>query len=248
MRRKTAQSHVQEIEKRLARFPKRTSAHNPETYIGGGQSNLRYLGLRVPHLNQALKEGFSFSSSESDQVARIWNDVFHHTDCYEVMALALSWFYEPEQRDHLTKHWPILKKWAPRIDNWAHSDELCGIYARILDDNRDLVYPTLVRWNRSREPWLRRISIVSLLYYSKLRSNVLPFRKLIGLIEAQIDFDHYFVQKGVGWSLREVGNVYPDLTYRFIEKNIARLSPTAFSPAIEKMSKAQRENLKRLRR
>ncbi len=90
--------HILEVEKSLSSFPKRTSSQNPEAYIGGGQSTLRYIGLRVPHLQQAMRTGFSFSNNEQDEQAKIWNQVWLYSDCFEVMAMALAWFYDPKQK------------------------------------------------------------------------------------------------------------------------------------------------------
>lgn len=241
-------TYITEIENVLSSFPQRTSAQHPESYIGGGQSRLRYIGLRVPHLQQAMLKGFSFSQAESAQLAKIWDYVWWHSDCYEVMSLSLSWFYDPNQRLILKKHWPLLKKWSSRIDNWAHSDTLSGIYARILENHLETVYPTLVKWNASKNPWLRRLSIVSLLYYSSQREKVLPLSKILALVQPQLEFDHYYVQKGVGWTLREAHNVYPEKTYLFIEKNVRKISAQAFSAATEKMALKKREHLIRLRK
>ena len=164
--------YVQEIENKLRSFPQRTSAHNPEAYIGGGQSKLRYIGLRVPHLDQAMATGFSFSKNSSDaELAEIWNFVWWNSDCFEVMSLALSWFYKPERKKDLQRYWPQLKKWSERIDNWAHSDTLSGIYARLLEQNPKKILPTLEKWNSSKNPWLRRLSIVSLLSLSQGKSS-----------------------------------------------------------------------------
>lgn len=241
------QSYIHEVETSLSGFPKRTSAQNPEAYIGGGQSNLRFIGLRVPHLQQAMKKGFSFFTQSDLEIAQIWDHVWQNSDCYEVMSLALSWFYDSKQRSSLKTHWPKLKTWSARIDNWAHADTLSGIYARILEDFPQTIYPTLLAWNKSKNPWLRRLSMVSLLYYSSQRNKVLPVKKILSLVETQLEFDHYYVQKGVGWTLRESHNVYPKPTFIFIEKNILRLSAQAFSAATEKMSPAQKIRLKKLR-
>ncbi|MCB9026010.1 MAG: DNA alkylation repair protein [Bdellovibrionaceae bacterium] len=241
-------SHHIEIENTLSSFPKRTSSQNPESYIGGGQSNLRYIGLRVPHLQQAMRKGFSFSSGQPIELAKVWDDVWWSSDCYEVMSLALSWFYDPKQRRILKQYWPQLKKWSTKIDNWAHSDTLSGIYARILEDDPERVYSTLVKWNSSRNPWLRRLSIVSLLYYSSQREKLLPYKKILSLVEPQLEFSHYYVQKGVGWTLRETYNVYPKQAFSFMEKHILKLSSHAFSAATEKLTTQQKKHLKNLRK
>lgn len=241
-------SYISEIEKALSVYPQRTSAHNPEAYIGGGQSSLRYIGLRVPHLHETLKKGFSFSQRERKNVAEVWDYVWHHSDCYEVMALALAWFEHKSQMDILVEHWPRLRKWSERIDNWAHSDSLSNIYARILEQSPQIAYPTFQKWNRSKNPWQRRLSIVSLVYYARARKKILPLPKILALVEPQLDFDHYYVQKGVGWTLREAGNVYPKEVFKYLEKNIQRVSAPAFSAATEKLSKPQKDRLKALRK
>jgi 3-methyladenine DNA glycosylase AlkD len=240
--------HVLEVEQALSSFPKRTSSQNPEAYIGGGQSNLRYIGLRVPHLQQAMRKGFSFSHNKSEELVKIWNYIWLKSDCYEVMSVALAWFYDPKQKDVLSQYWPVLKKWSSRIDNWAHSDTLSGIYARILEQNPQAVYPTLVKWNSSKNPWLRRLSIVSLIYYRSQREKILPLKRILDLVHPQLEFDHYYVQKGVGWTLREAYNIYPAKTFAYVEKNIRKISSHAFSAATEKMSPKEKQHLKRLRK
>lgn len=239
--------YVKEIEAVLSNYPRRTSQHNPESYIGGGQSQLRYIGLRVPDLHKTLQVGFSFSTLDERKQIKIWDQIWWKSDCYEVMALALSWFYSSARQPYLAESWPILKKWAERIDNWAHSDTLSGIYARILENQPNLVYPVLEKWNSSKSPWIQRQSIVSLMYYSSQRKKILPFNKIIKLVEPLLNSEHYYVQKGIGWTLREAFNVYPDKTFLFITKNILKLSPHAFSAATEKMNQRQRGQLKQLR-
>ncbi|MGE0526706.1 MAG: DNA alkylation repair protein [Bdellovibrionales bacterium] len=247
-RNKRSRDYIAEIENALSAFPTRTSSQNPESYIGGGQSQLRYIGLRVPHLRQALRAGFSFSNAEPDVIAEVWDQIWWDSDCYEVMSLALAWFYDPKQRLILRPNWPRLRAWSERIDNWAHSDTLSGIYARIHEDCGREVYKTFREWNRSENPWLRRLSIVSLFYYSSQRQKYPSFKQVATLLKPQLNFDHYYVQKGVGWTLRESGNVYPRETFAFIEGHISKISSHAFSAATEKMTPRQRHHLKNLRR
>ena len=246
--RSVMKQYVAEVEQALSKLPQRTSKLHPESYIGGGQSKLRYLGLRMPDLHAALKKGFSFSHLESDEIAKIWEQVWSHSDCFEVMTAALLWFYHPKQRLELRRYWPILKKMSGKIDNWAHADGLSGIYAHILEDESKTVLPVLEHWNQSTKPWLRRLSIVSLFYYSSHRQKFLPVKQILTLVKNQLQFDDYYVQKGVGWTLRESHNVYPKETYAFISAHIHILSAHAFSTSIEKMSVSQRQLLKDKRR
>lgn len=241
-------SYIVEIENKFAKYPVRTSKQNPEAYIGGGQSKLKYIGLRVPHLREVFKSGFSFSHHEQKQVAEAWNYVWKNSDCYEVMSLALAWYYQPKQKPFLKSAWPELKTWSVRIDNWAHADTLCGIYSRILEEDPKTVYPVLLEWNNSKNPWLRRMSLVSLIFYSSAREKYLPAQKILKLVQNRLTDEDYYVQKGVGWTLREAHNVYPKETMAFIEKHIRQLSAIAFSAATEKVSVKQKTFLKKLRK
>lgn len=240
--------YVKEVERILSKLPQRTSKLHPESYIGGDQSKLRFLGLRMPDLHAALKKGFSFSHLESRDVAKIWEQIWTHSDCFEVMTAALLWFYHPKQRRELRAYWPILKKMSVKIDNWAHADGLSGIYAIILEEDPKTILPVLHHWNQSKKPWDRRLSIVSLFYYSSQRQKYLPVKQILSLVKTQLQFDHYYVQKGVGWTLRESHNVYPKETFAFITEHIHMLSAHAFSTSIEKMSTPQRQLLKEKRR
>jgi 3-methyladenine DNA glycosylase AlkD len=89
---------------------------------------------------------------------------------------------------------------------------------------------------------------VSLFYYSSHRRRQPSFQKVITLLDRQMEFDHYYVQKGVGWTLREAGNVYPKETFQFLEANIHRVSSHAFTAATEKISPTQKSRLKQLRK
>ena len=103
---------------------------------------------------------------------------------------------------------------------------------------------------RRRHPWKRRQSLVALLYYSRGRDRkrVLPFTRLIAAVERHLADSHYFVQKGVGWTIREIYNVYPGETIAWLRKNAARIAAPAWQAASEKLPAATKEELKTLRR
>lgn len=240
-----------EVENQLKSYPLISVSNpnfSPESYIGGGQSKLRYLGLRVPQMKAALKKGFSFSNLSKREQAKIWDEIWKNSDCYEVMSLALEWFNQYRCGEDLIEYWPMLYQWSLSIDNWAHSDSLCALYARMVEEKPSLIYPTLKKWNQSKSPWLRRISMVSLLYYSSQREKYLPLNKILSLVTPQIKYDHHYVQRGVGWTLRESYNAYPKQTMSFLSKHVKDLSAIAFSAATEKLSSKEKEKLKKIRK
>lgn len=52
------------------------------------------------------------------------------------------------------------------------------------------------------------------------------------------------MQKGVGWTLRECFNLYPEYTLDFRRRRAGEIDPRAFSAAFEKLSPPQKtENM-----
>ena len=52
----------------------------------------------------------------------------------------------------------------------------------------------------------------------------------------------------MGWTLREMYNVYPKQTYAYVQKNIKRISPAAWYATGEKMTVKEKAALLKLRK
>ncbi|QAU25443.1 hypothetical protein EO087_08525 [Dyella sp. M7H15-1] len=65
-------------------------------------------------------------------------------------------------------------------------------------DNFLIVYCLLEVWNHSTNPWKRRQSILSLLYYHRSRKVMLPSSRILSLIERLLADENRFVQKAIG--------------------------------------------------
>ena len=104
------------------------------------------------------------------------------------------------------------------------------------------------KWNASKNLWERRQSLVSLYYYSRTKKQHIDFELTQQLIFPLLSDKEYFVQKAVGWTLRESYNVYPKQTYSFILANIKNITSTAFTTCLEKMTEKQKLTLKQKRK
>jgi 3-methyladenine DNA glycosylase AlkD len=240
--------NLQEVAANLEKIPVRKSQDEiakMQKYYGTG---MQLIGLTVPQQRKCFKNGYSFSNLTCNNQIEIWHYVWNSSHVFEHMQQSFFYCESLKTKSELTEVWPYVKKWVRKVDNWAHSDALSAIYSRTLDLVPDLVYPTLSKWNKSGNPWKRRQSIVSLTYYSTLRNNVLPYMEHVELVTPLLHDKNYYVQKGIGWTLRELGNVYPEQTWDFLQENSLHISATAFSAATEKLEKEQRELLKEMRR
>jgi len=214
-------------------------------YIG---TNYNIIGLAVPYQRNLYKKGYSFSALSPEEQIKIWDSIWKQSNQHEVLTQAIFFWEKNINTITPKKAWHSIKTWTPKIDNWAHSDGLSGLYSTLLEIIPDTVLPQLKKWNTSKNPWERRQSVVSLMHYHSKRKEVLPYSTLIALVENLLSDEDYFVQKGVGWALREIGNCYPKETFGFLKKNYAKISGVAFSAATEKLNEKQKEGLKELRK
>lgn len=203
----------------------------------------------APSQRKLFKTGYSFSAIQTNEQILIWDFIWNSGPDIWTMLQAFFYCENLLKKDtELISVWPVIKKWQDKVDNWGLSDCLSKIFSKLLEIDPGLVYQTLSQWNKSEDPWKRRQSLVSLIYYSSVRKTVLPFKKQIKFIRKLLPDENYFVQKGVGWTLRELGNVYPDSTWNFILDNVKKISLIAFTAAIEKLDKTKKEKLIQIRK
>ncbi len=192
-------------------------------------SQLKFLGQSMPRLRECtVKKWNSLPLEESLQV-QYWHGLFLHTKYFDLKSIALYWLGLRKKRSQrlslLTHH--QLTQMVEEVDNWATSDGLSDIYADYLESNPKML-ATLKKWNKSKNPWTRRQSIVGLYCYARMRNKVVPPKIALQLVKPLLLDHHVYVQKGVGWTLREVFNVNPKDQVKFVKKNLHLISSTAW--------------------
>ena len=206
------------------------------------KSQLEFLAIKVPVLRQIARDGFSFYDRSPEEMLATWNAIWFTSPCFEVMSMPL-YYYERQGRKISPAIWPTLSTWSERVENWAHSDDLASIYSGLLAQNFDEVYSVLQNWNNAENQWLRRLSMVSLIHYSGKKAVFLPLDKVLPMLENCLDDERPYVQKAIGWVLREANYVYHAGISAFIEQHLADMRGIAFSAATERFSEAERSAL-----
>jgi 3-methyladenine DNA glycosylase AlkD len=235
---------VEQILKKYSPKQKQQSYFEPVSYMGTG---FFMLGLTVPQQREIFKKGYSFSSLPPDEQFIIWDKIWNDSQIFEVLTQAMFFPEKNAKKLDQKKLLETFKKWIKKIDNWGHSDMMSSIIAKMLVKEADIIFPQLQKWNRSKNSWEKRQSVVSLAMYHR-RNNALDYSAVISLVKNLLEDDHYFVQKGVGWSLREIGTQYPKEVWKFLNENVNSISPIAFSATIEKLDASKKEALKKIRK
>ncbi len=240
-----------EVERRLRSAARGISAPAVAARARIVRPALPLLGLTVPAQRKLFRAGYAFSDAPARMQYPIWDHIWRHARTHEAKLQALLFLGTlpriPE-RDAFDSFWELTRSWADGIDAWDQSDELSKVYSYLLEAAPGRVHPQLVAWNRDANPWKRRQSIVSLFCYAQLHRKHPPVAKVLPLVRALLDDPERYVQKGVGWTLRETYNVYPERAHRFVLRHAADLHPDAFSAACEKMSAAEKRAVKERRK
>jgi len=189
------------------------------------KSPYEFYGAKVPEVREIAKEykDLDFYSS-LNLFDELWKSGNH-----EEMWLAL-FLMEKQFQKNIVESWIFLMKRLDKIKSWDHVDELSSaILGKILDQRLDLV-KEIKEMSTSRNPWVRRISIVSTLPMIKNNKIELTLR----LAESLVYDNDVYVQKGAGWMLREAGKKARVPVKEFIMMHLD-MKPQAFSYATEKM-------------
>lgn len=211
-------------------------------------SKLDYLGVRMPALRKIARGPLTFTSAPADEVLTTWDQLWHETPYGEVLFAALEYYLPIARKDTGPDLWPVINRWVDRVDNWAHADALSNLYSHVLHHHHDDVYPALLEWNAADDEWLRRISLVSLIHYSGKNAVFLDAGEMLPLVANCLDDERYYVQKAVGWVLRELTQADPEAASTFLDEHLDAFGTIAFARAIERHSPEERRALRSQRR
>lgn len=228
----------------LARY---IGARMPQQRASNEQSRLVFWGIQVPMHRRAAKANYSFSHLKPEEQWNYWLEIWRSSNVFDVKSVALVWIGDPKRKALRLKNFRALFALARDVDNWAHSDGLSALLAELLEQRPELL-PRFRKWNKSRHPWLRRQSIVGIYCYARLRKRHVPVLQVLPLVEALLDDPHFYVQRAVGWTLREVDRVDSRKQRAFVRRNLKRIGATAWYATSELYPVAMRKKLVNLRK
>ncbi len=203
----------------------------------------------TPSQRKLSKQRYSFYEQSKSEQLVIWDYIWNNS--FGFWTRMQAFFYcESQMKDKifLVDSWNIIKTWQEKVTNWGNCDALSKIYTKILELIPDKVLEQLKKWNKSTNLWDRRQSIVSLLYFSRTKKVVLAYDTIIPFINELLNDNEYYVQKAVGWSLKELYIVYPGETLEYLGNNIKKISSIAFTTGTEKLKKEDKDKLKSIRK
>jgi 3-methyladenine DNA glycosylase AlkD len=164
------------------------------------------------------------------------------TGKYEEASLAILFLIA--NKDHLrANHFGKIGNWLDKgIVNWAHTDILCGHVLSHFIINKIVGIEILREWTGASSKWKRRAVPVILI---DVLSTAIHFDVMASVIDPLMPDPEKFVQKGLGWFLREAWKKYPEKTESYLLKWKDTCGRIIIQYATEKMDKEYRTKFKK---
>lgn len=191
-----------------------------------------YLGLSNPALGDIAREQRQALTLEDrlDLAAGLWA-----SDIYEARVLAAKLLEQARIRPDDAAAWDLIRSWVPDFDCWAIADHVAisGQKRLVADPSR---LDDLEPWTKSEHLWTKRAVLVMTLPWTKQnhpKPGDLAIRERILGWAAEYTVDHrWFIQKAVGWWLRDLSKRDPERVLTFIDAHGAAMKPFARKEAL----------------
>ncbi len=183
-------------------------------------NKFEYIGIKTPERRKIFKNFFKEYKNEEkidwEFVNKCWENEYR-----EFQYVAAD--YLKNMKDKLTiddipkfKRLILEKSWWDTIDNL---DMTIGALA-LKDSN---VNKILLEWSIDKNIWIRRIAID----HQLLRKEKTDIELLEKILKNNLGQTEFFINKAIGWALRDYSKTNPEWVKNFIEENkenMAKLS------------------------
>lgn len=211
----------------LAAFEARSNTARAEQMQAYHKVARRYLGLsngKVSDLAASWRQSLSLEERVGLAHA-LWQ-----SDIFEARIGAAKLFLSARIRPDDTAAWQCLASFVPEFDSWAIADAVAQAGAK-----RVLAAPERIdeieEWTRSDHMWTRRAALVFTLPFTKSRHpkaiEAQARTRILGWCATYADDNAWFIQKAVGWWLRDLSKRDPQIVRAWLQTHGARLKPYA---------------------
>ena len=187
-------------------------------------NKFEYIGIKTPERREIFKNFFKEYKNEEkidwEFVNNCWENKYR-----EFQYVAAD--YLKNMKDKLTiddipklKQFILKKSWWDTIDNL---DMTIGALA-LKDSN---VNKILLEWSLDENIWLRRIAVD----HQLLRKEKTNTELLEKILKNNLGQTEFFINKAIGWALRDYSKTNPKWVKNFIEKNKEKMAKLSIKEA-----------------
>ena len=186
------------------------------------KSSMPFMGVRVPLMRKTARAVFDrHPPAGADQwratVRALWHEAQYREERHAAVELAL---HRPFLRWLTMDSVPLLEELIVAGAWWDYVDRIAPAgLGHVLAAEPEPMGATMRVWARDENIWRRRAALLCQLGSKKDTDLVL----LYDCIEASMGHREFFVQKAMGWALRDYARTDPGEVRRYVAANEARL-------------------------
>ncbi len=194
-----------------------------------------YLGVANPVIDAQVKD-WRAALSLDDRLALA--DGLWASNVHEGRIAAAKLLTQARIRPDDRAAWDLIVSWVPDFDAWAVADHasIAGQKRLVMDPLRlDLVES----WTTSDHMWTRRAALVMTLPWTKQNhpkpAELMARDRILGWAASYVTDHDWFIQKAIGWWLRELSKHDAPRVVAFLEQHGEALKPFARKEAARKL-------------
>ena len=215
-----ANMEAQMLLKELQNLANADDARAMKAYMRG---RFEFLGVKTPARRKAAKAFFKkHGGADIDWrfVRQAWEHPFR-----EMQYAALDYL---ETRKNLLRpgDLPQLKKLAQTKSWWDTIDFLDRLAGGIIAGFPE-TRPVILQWSRDEDIWLRRLAID----HQLLRQDQTDQHLLEQILVNNLDQTEFFINKAIGWALRDYSKTNPEWVKNFIRQHHGKMAPLSIREA-----------------
>lgn len=201
-------------------FEKRVNEDNAIQMAKYLRNQFVFYGLKSPARRDAYHQILKDEKKQIDWdlLDQAWNDKHREMQYFVCDYLLAMEKYVSYDDLFKIEHYVRTKQW------WDTIDSLMKLYGYVgLKDQR--VDQLMLDWSKDPDKWVRRVAIE----HQLLRKDRINTALLSQILENNLESDEFFINKAIGWALRDYSKTNPEWLSDFIDGNynhLAKLSIT----------------------
>ncbi len=181
------------------------------------RNQFRFYGIQTP-LRKSLYKDFLKAEKKNQTIDWAFLDKCYEDEYREFQYLAADYLTAMNKYlkyDDVPRIFNYIKKkqWWDTIDKFDRIVGNIGLHDERIDD-------LMLKWSKDEDFWVRRIAID----HQLLRKEKTNTSLLEKILVNNLDNEEFFINKAIGWSLRDYSKTNPDWVRAFIEKYKERMN------------------------
>lgn len=205
---------INEIEQLTALFEEHRNDDNAGPMKKYMKDHFPFLGIKSPLRKELEKQFFKETGILKEEFNRDFVVGLWEKDEREYQYTAITYmgkFIKKLPKDVI----PFFETLITTKSWWDSVDSIAPLVGELARKYPELVEETINHWSIQDNFWLRRASILFQLKYKNETNEAL----LYGYMVKNADSKEFFIQKAIGWALREYSKTNPESVKAFIEGN-----------------------------